>query len=158
MVISLANDCDFHIKIEGDQQSIRTFLSLMHVSDTERTNGTVTQVGESFFQTYDAWIYRSDETPLWIEGYCAWSVQTCLIDEHPDNYINLVIISQDLNLRITIKSREIGLCFSEHYIIENGEIIVDQCEAYDYFSFYDEEGEFLDEEREIAFESLLNID
>lgn len=157
-MISLANDCDFHMKIEGDQQSIKTLLSLMHVSDTELTNGTVTEIGESFYRTYEAWIYLSDETTLWIEGYCAWSVQTCLIDEHSDTDINLVTVSQDLNLQITIKSREIGLCFSEHYLIKNGEIIVDQCEAYDYFYFYDEEGEFIEEEREIEFEALLNID
>ena len=106
------------MKIEGDQQSIKTLLSLMHVSDTELTNGTVTEIGERFYRTYEAWIYLSDETTLWIEGYCAWSVQTCLIDEHSDTDINLVTVSQDLNLQITIKSREIGLCFSEHYLIK----------------------------------------
>ena len=70
-MISLANDCDFHMKIEGDRtihQNI--FDTLLHVSDTELNNGSVIEIGENFYRTYEAWIYFSDKTTLWIEGYC----------------------------------------------------------------------------------------
>lgn len=153
----MANFCDFNMRIEGSEQSIKELSLLMQIPQSKLNVGSSISVTSNFYRTYEALLYLSDETSLWIDGYCAWSVQLCFIDENSTWGINLVSISKELNLEITIKSLEIGCGFSEHYVIKNGEIVTDTCEDIDYCYFYDEDGEFI-EDRESEYESYLTID
>lgn len=153
----MANCCDFNMRITGSEQSIRELLRLMEVPQSKLNTGSSLSLASNFYRTYEALLYLSDETSLWIDGYCAWSVQLCFIDEQSTWGINLVSISKKLNLEITIKSLELGCGFSEYYVIKNGEIVTDTCKEVDYYYFYDEDDEFI-EEREAEYESFLNID
>lgn len=60
-------------------------------------------------------------------------------------------------LTITVKSLETGLGFNEHYVIENGEIVLYKCIHLDDEAFYDEEGELRDG-KEDALNAMLVID
>lgn len=145
------------MRIEGTEQSFKKLLSLMQVPQSRLNTGSSISVTSNFYRTYEALLYFSDESTLWIDGYCAWSVQLCFIDDHSTWGINLVSISKELDLEITIKSLELGCGFSEHYVIKNGVVVTDTCKDIDYYYFYDEDDEFI-EDRELEYESILNID
>lgn len=70
----------------------------MAVTDTKIEHETSVRATRNFFRTYEALLYKSDETMLWIDGYCAWSVNLCFIEEHSDIDINIVSISNGLDL------------------------------------------------------------
>lgn len=84
------------------------------------------------------------ETTAFIWGYCAWSVNCCMFDspysyyDHREKHSNSKAItlpeaSRELNLDIELFSYESGCCFSEHYYIEHGEVIVNDCVEFQEF-------------------------
>lgn len=92
-----------------------------------------------------------------IDGDCAWSVYCCMLPGEGSYYsdlgqllyygTNLVELSKDLGVRIEVFSEEPGMCFQEHYLIENGKLVVDESveieEKYDEKTgLYDIEGGF----------------
>jgi hypothetical protein len=73
-----------------------------------------------------------------INGYCAWSVSSCMLEggyynsfkkEYPSEFrgTTLPIESKRLNLDIEVYSEESGMCFQEHYVIIDGEIVRNEC-------------------------------
>ncbi len=72
-----------------------------------------------------------------INGYCAWSVVTCMLEggyynrfksDFPDNFRGTTLDreSKKLNLDIEVYSEESGMCFQEHYVIIDGDIVTDE--------------------------------
>ena len=71
-----------------------------------------------------------------IDGDCAWSVYCCMLPGEGSYYsdlgqllyygTNLVELSKDLGVRIEVFSEEPGMCFQEHYLIENGKLVLDR--------------------------------
>lgn len=77
-----------------------------------------------------------------INGNCAWSVRCCMFADgyyedlkrdYPNEYrcTTLPIESERLNLDIEVFSEETGMCFQEHYVIKNGEVVVSECVDYE---------------------------
>lgn len=78
-------------------------------------------------------------------GDCAWSVYNCMFDGAHTYYAENVessdlrqehsttipILSQELDLDIEIYSTEIGMEFAEHFLVEKGKIIKDECFRYE---------------------------
>jgi hypothetical protein len=83
-----------------------------------------------------------------IGGDCAWSVNSCMFDnsmfgyyarfknEYGDQFrgTTLPIESKRLNLSIEVFSEECGMCFQEHYVIINGDIVENEC--VDFYEYY----------------------
>lgn len=95
----------------------------------------------------------SDGNALILSGNCAWSVYSCMFEGESTYYsqwteerkakyecfkgTTIDRISKEFELDIEIFSEEGGCGFMEHYLINNGEIIIDDC--IDYHEDYDEE-------------------
>lgn len=73
-----------------------------------------------------------------INGDCAWSVNSCMFEDgyysslkaaYPNEFrgTTLPIESKRLGLDIEVFSEECGMCFQEHYVIINGDVIIDEC-------------------------------
>ncbi len=60
------------------------------------------------------------------------------LESFPDS--SLIRESEILNLTIEVFSEECGMCFSEHLVVSNGKIIVNDCENY-YEYYFEEEDE-----------------
>lgn len=110
------------------------------------------------FRIFETYVNRSEDEPnaSYVSGYCAWSVYSCMfkgkytyyndfITEKHGKYIGfkgttLPDESKNLNLKIEVYSEESGCAFMEHFLIDNGEILIDDCVDVKYEEILDEEG------------------
>lgn len=109
------------------------------------------------FRVFEAYVNRSKDelNASYISGYCAWSVYSCMFgtrhtyyddfitEKYGNKYIGFMGTtlpdeSRRLNLKIEVYSEEPGCGFMEHYLIDNGEILIEDC--VDYQEVLDEEG------------------
>lgn len=109
------------------------------------------------FRVFEAYVNRIKDEPnaSYLSGYCAWSVYSCMFgtphtyyddfitEKHGNKYIGFIGTtlpdeSRRLNLKIEVYSEEPGCGFMEHYLIDNGEILIEDC--VDYQEVLDEEG------------------
>jgi len=97
-----------------------------------------------------------------LSGYCAWSVMSCMFNRGFGTYmgdkdyeksnvskaISIDDASKELGLQIEIFSEEPGMCFSEHYFIDNGEIKCEEDTEYTdlCLEYYDKENEYYEED------------
>lgn len=137
-------------------------------SDNERRNVAHHIGGRVFNCFYDDYMFETvsddDKMTVYLSGDCAWSVSACmfangyygdLMKEYGDKCKSITILQacQDLDLKVEIFSSEPGMCFSEHYCIDNEgncfvdeqtelyEVLVDEYETYDdYVKDYQENG------------------
>lgn len=114
------------------------------------------------FRVFEAYVNRSEDEPnaSYLYGYCAWSVYSCMFgtshtyyddfitEKYGNKYIGFMGTtlpdeSRRLNLKIEVYSEEPGCGFMEHYLIDNGEILIEDC--VDYMEVLDEEGKEIGE-------------
>ena len=109
------------------------------------------------FRVFETYVNRNKDEPnaSYLSGYCAWSVYSCMFgtphtyyddfitEKYGNKYIGFMGTtlpdeSRRLNLKIELYSEEPGCGFMEHYLIDNGEILIEDC--VDYEEVLDEEG------------------
>lgn len=147
----MANYCDFIMRITGNSAQLEQMKEYFNHSNLDQ-NET-----KRFFRVYENSIYNETDTEFFVEGYCAWSVENCFICSSPyDDFLDIVSCSRELKLAIEIRSLELGCAFTEHYVIKNGTIEIDQSADFDYDYFYDEDDE-LRPEKETEYNKLLEI-
>jgi len=111
-----------------------------------------------------------------IDGYCAWSVYSCMFKgdgigtymgdatygRKTDKAISIDEASKQLGLQIEIFSEEPGMCFSEHYYIDNGEIVCKEETQYTecWLEYYDKESDCFEEEayNELSEDFRIKVD
>ena len=97
-----------------------------------------------FFRVFEAYYngiedLGDDLYQVIINGDCAWSVGCCMFrggyyDDFKKRFPNefrgttIQIESKRLNLSVEVFSEECGMCFQEHYIVIDGDIIETECE------------------------------
>lgn len=157
----MANDCNYEMKVTGHPEDIKEFIKVIQADynyikqefSYERHLYRVFEAEYCELEEEDA------ENNIWsciIYGYCAWSVYCCML-EGPSTYYNenypyhtvyidgknieilskgtsLIKESAKLNLTIEVFSEEIGMGFQEHFVIEYGECIINEC--VDYKEYY----------------------
>lgn len=147
----MPNYCDYSMCVKGKKENIKEFIKVIqadydynsmrfsfdrHMFRVFEANcEEIEQVGEDMYQAI-------------INGYCAWSVSSCMLGEPHSYYARgketynekifrgttLPLESERLGIDIEVYSSEIGMCFQEHYIIRNGIVEVDDCvDWYEYF-------------------------
>lgn len=141
----MANICDFSMFVIGKKNDIEAFYNAL----TQEGNFWI---GRGVNDTeLNLEIYKNDNCNAEIDycaeinGWCKWSVYSALIDNAismRDNntkwyfgdvdvnklhFITLYEASKKWNLSIEIFSAEGGMCFQEHYIVNNGDVIADEC-------------------------------
>lgn len=151
--------CDSQEKIKEEEKRGRYKLCYSSSEETLFTN-----YPKHMYRVFEADVCEqeqlSDDTEyrIWF-GNCAWSVYCCMFDG-PSTYYGtysendkndekslfrkehtttLPQISQEHNLKIEVYSCEPGMCFAEHYLIKNGEIVTEEEFEYREYSKYDEE-------------------
>ena len=147
----MPNYCDYLMCIKGKKENIEEFIKVIKADYDynsmrfsfdrhmfrvfEANDEEIEQIGEDMYQVV-------------INGYCAWSVSSCMLGEPHSYYARgketynekifrgttLPLESERLGIDIEVYSEESGCCFQEHYIIRNGIVEVDDCvDWYEYF-------------------------
>jgi len=155
----LANYCDYNMKVTGLKKNTEEFIQIIKAEYDYTANKF--SFDRHFWRVFEASVCDlplelddNQETDCFIDGYCAWSVSTCFFKEgyqktfgkdETNKGTDIETESKRLNLTIEIKSLETGCAFTEHYLIENGKLLIDESYDFDYSKFYDDEGNFRDE-------------
>ena len=142
----MPNICNFMLKAKSDElENIKRFISVLsHDVDKEKEEAEEDNclAGYRFSRVWIddcGWIEVDEENKsVEVYGECAWSVYSCMFEGEYTYYnqwkqyeeekvTSILIVSKLLNLTVEIFSEETGMCFEEHFIVENGEILVDEC-------------------------------
>lgn len=143
----MPNYCDYAMKVIGQKHNVEEFIKIIKADYNYYTNKF--GFDRHLFRVFEAEVI-SDEMQgitriVEISGYCAWSVHTCMLEgEHTYyndrlkesiNYgTSLLQESKRLGLIIEVYSLEPGMCFQEHYLIHNNQLLADEC--VDYCEYY----------------------
>lgn len=144
----MPNWCVFEINVVGPKEGVEYMLNVLKCDYSYHLEPPTFSFKEHVFRTYiDGYAFDKeydqygDYVHYQIWGDCAWSVYCCMFDDGSpfsyytsikNNYPNnrcttLIDLSARFGLIIEIWSEEPGMCFREHYMIQNGVMIVDEC-------------------------------
>ena len=149
----MANTCEYNMMVKGKKKDVDTLVKWLNAGYDYfiDDNGNPTLVCDSDHHFYRVLSAQSGEIDgedediirQTVHGDCAWSVATSmlkgreLIYSTPDDRfkdirkdVNLIDASWLLDLEIEVYSKEPGMCFAEHYLIDNGKMIIDDCTDY----------------------------
>ena len=115
----MANNCLFDAKITGKKTNVQELLDLMCKHEIGR-------IFSCEYDDYDLEVANDDDIiSVMAYGDCAWSVLCAMLSE----YVNpsLETETKRLNLVIEIYSTESGMGFQEHYLIDRGNKLIDEC-------------------------------
>lgn len=152
----MANYCYFQIKAVGLKDSLLKLQEYLDASYEYKQdeNGNWYEnckADKHLFRIYETQCedgieeINENEYSIRISGECAWSVTNCMFDEEYTDYgkwrnsvspftfkgTTIPELSKELNLKIEIYSEETGVGFMEHYLIEDGKILIDDCVNYE---------------------------
>lgn len=124
----MANNCFYQMTIIGTKENCKAWLKKMQSYDEKN----------HFFRIFDAHVFDEYSMPggnkyrMDISGDCAWSLATCCMASGYSNGQDLFAINtRDLRLKMEAYSEECGMGFSEHYVYDNGECLVNECVDFD---------------------------
>lgn len=157
----MPNYCNYSMSVVGKQRkNVEEFIKIMNA---DYNYGTMEfNSDRHMFRVFEA---ESDEIveredgrfQVGISGYCAWSVRCCMFEDgyyrdlkkdYPKEFrgTTLLIESARLGIDIEVYSEESGMCFQEHYVIIEGELVRD--ESVDYEEWWVEDYETKEEAEE----------
>lgn len=174
----MPNYCDFDMRIKGYKRNVNKFATWLKAEyhyGGETPDIYVELEGKKIpvehhigWRVFDchfdfepfADLSEDADMTLYLSGYCAWSVFSCMLEGpfsyHDDNHdecikkygkdysLSLPSACKELSLEIEVFSNEPGMCFAEHYhVMPTGEIAVD--EEAQYMEFYIDEYETYEE-------------
>ena len=134
----MPNICSYLMKATGPSQGLKRLYNALTVN-YEYTE----EDPEHFWRIFDTTVgevvqVKGDIYSVNFLGSCAWSVWSCMFDG-PFTYqkddttgagTHIVKLSKEENLVVEIYSQEPGLSFSEHFLVVNGEILIQGEEEY----------------------------
>lgn len=144
----MANICDFSMRVKGKHEDIEKFYNAM------MQNGNV-YMGRGADAEI---IYDDDDNAADISGWCKWSVSSAMIDNaismrnEPDRwyfgdnfnaneikFVTLIEACEMFNVDMEVFSEEPGCCFQEHYLVVNGDVLIDECTEWNEYCIEDYE-------------------
>lgn len=139
----MPNYCDYEMMVKGKKENVEEFVMVIKTDyEYDKAGNCKCEAGRHLWRVFEA---NSDIVDIEdglvvasVWGYCAWSVFSCMFDgdgtyqhDRPNGCgTTLEIESKNLGLEIEVYSKEPGMCFMEHYYIDNGEITTDECVEY----------------------------
>ena len=157
----MPNYCDYQMKLRGAKENVQKFIAYLKADYSYNNGKWECSEDRHFFRVFEAahdpgedTVDVSGETISTVGGYCAWSVFSCLFEGNHTYYdqwkndgenfkgTHILEASKELDLDIEIYSEEAGVGFMEHYLIEKGELLVDDCFD-DFREIEDEDGEWI---------------
>lgn len=162
---AMPNFCSYEMKVKGAKEKVEEFIKVIqsHYDYYKQ----IFDFDRHLYRVFEADTVEMEEEEegVWsviIYGDCAWSVYSCMMEgEHtyyndnkdahvimlngisqeiPSRGTSLIKESKNLGLVIEVYSEESGVGFQEHYIIDNGEVLVDKC--VEYREYYWDKDEF----------------
>lgn len=151
----MPNYCGYEMKIKGSMGDIERVVACLKeeysYSDGRKPDH------KHFFRVFSAYddIEAEDNGDgtftKTIYGDCAWSVHSCMQDgvgtyygdcaeKYGSRFMGTTLAEQSIGCEIEVFGEESGINFSEHYIYEDGECILDE-EVDTELAGYDESGE-----------------
>ena len=135
----MANLCSYVMKIVSDKkENVDKVMNLLNETnmDKEYIGGRI-----------DSSIYEYEKTKngrysVSVFGDCAWSIWGCLFGGEWTNDLNSMTIvqaSKKFNLDVEIFSQEPAAGFAEHYLIKNGDVLIDDDVPYYEYPAYEYE-------------------
>lgn len=124
----MPNYCDFTMKIVGD---IHDIIPIYNACIAEYHNKPTDP--KHFYRVFECIIQEVSSTHMICTGYCAWSVATCFLNGgyHDGTVPNGVCLEMMTdNVAVEIYSTEIGMCFSEHIIVKNNQVTLEESTDY----------------------------
>lgn len=113
----MANNAFYLMKVVGNHNNIEAFIRAM------KWQGEYTEQGVG--RVFNADVSEQEGNYAMIEGDCAWSVISAMRNEGNPN--NIEKLSARLNLAIEVYCEECGFEFQEHFLVINGNVIIDEC-------------------------------
>ena len=153
----MPNYCNYGMVIKGKKEDREKLVDYLKSDyNYERDPKTDTYIlkrceaDKHFSRVFEVFPCEEDDERTYVSGDCAWSVKSCMLtgpftyyDKFKDainsKCTNMLEATKELDLVVEIYSQEPGCCFMEHYIINKGELQVDECVEWN--ELYDEEGE-----------------
>ena len=139
----MPNICEFEMFVNSDtQEELKKFIEVV----LAKYDYNSPEICNADYHLSRVWVGESSisikgNTAI-IVGDCAWSVFSCMFEGTWAYYNDIVKsyavnkvtsiprISKLLNLRIEIISIESGLLFIEHYVVDKGDVLLDDSENY----------------------------
>lgn len=137
----MPNDCNYEMKIKGSKRAIQKVIWALQ-ADYDYSEEKKPK-SKHFFRVFECRRGNLEDNPdgtftqtVW--GYCAWSVQSCMLNvkgtyyddvlkNHKDIFMGTSLEEESNQCEIEVFSEEPGMGFSEHYIFKNGECTLDDC-------------------------------
>ena len=148
----MANICDFSMMVKGKKENIEKFIDMME------QKGTVWMGRGADVDFTEIEEVENGKCRCQIDGTTKWSVESSMIlnavfmREHPDmwafgegvdktklSFITLYEACEQLELAMEVYSEELGCGFQEHYLFNEGQLMID--EVVEYTEEYNEETE-----------------
>lgn len=150
----MANVCFFYLNVVGTEDKVKEFCSILN-GKNEKYFGGIEEIEEikrtNIINTKSNKFKKGNLVSVFFSGDCKWSVLISMLEEgyYEDycetdkNITNLEIETKRLGLFVEVISEESGLSFMEHFIIDNGKILLEDC--IDYEEYCMEEYESVEE-------------
>ena len=141
----MANNCLYEMRVVGKKENVEEFVKILKYEVKDHWLSRI-------FSAYDEnWENLKDGRVVCsIYGDCAWSVHSCMFSGYgsyfgdgadlKDGQSTAGIESKRLGLEIEIYSTEPGIGFAEHYLIKNGEVLIN--DETDYAEYWYEPSEW----------------
>lgn len=158
----MPNYCAYDMRIKGTKENVYTLIDYLKSGYSHEDGIWESEADHHFFRVFEAnheketdEVLGNGEIVANVFGDCAWSVYSCMFEGDHAYYtqwqekakvfkaITLPKASEKLGLTIEVYSKEPGIGFMEHYLIENGEILIDDCHN-DYREIEDENGDWVE--------------
>lgn len=147
----MPNYCDFKVKITGPVKGMERFYNACN-NEYHSEDDPNEHFYRIFEFEFDEDVIKNDIGTVHGYGYCAWSVWSCMFDgpytyhnsaKHT-NGITVDRLAKEEGLVIEIYSNEIGMEFAEHFLINRGEILIDEETFYSEITYEDSYEEFIE--------------
>lgn len=150
----MPNYCNYGMKIKGKKENVNKLIDYIKADYDYNKEEPYCSEEKHFFRMFECEVYEKtiieDDKEYSCEayGYCAWSIYSCMFKGDSTYYngfkdrekffaTDIVTESKLLDLEIEIFSEESGVGFMEHYLIDKGKLLINDC--IDYIETYDEE-------------------
>lgn len=148
----MANICDFSMVVKGKKENIEKFINMME------QKGNVWMGRGAMVNRIDIEEVENEKYRYLIDGDTKWSVKSSMIlnavsmRENPDmwffgedvdktklSFVTLFEACEQLELAMEVYSEELGDEFQEHYLFDEGQVMIS--EIVEYTEEYNEETE-----------------
>lgn len=151
----MANVCFFNLNVVGTEDKVKEFCNILN-GENERYFAGIEEIEEikrtNIINTKSNKFKKGNLVSVFFSGDCKWSVLTSMLEDGyyrefsktDKNITNLEIETKRLELFVEVISSECGLGFMEHHIIDNGDIVLNDCVDYEeyFMEDYDNVEEF----------------